>query len=153
MCPAKTRTVKYTGEQCQVCLSRNHSTDGHTKLERAYRRWGLGLRTLAEQTELDLAGEPGAPLPSTSVSDQPDLLRIAPCSISVAGSMSYQEASPAVLRAWKRDPEDGCTFMLSLVPSIALSRILAVLSGDAGSIGSVELRLNRTTPHEELLTT
>lgn len=129
---------------CMVCHSMAHGTAGHVKLEEAYAKWGLGLAPLAPQGEIDLHGTPGAPSPSTNGGVPPDLVRILRCGVSVAGTLGWD--GPGLLRAWRRDPEGACTFMLSLDPSEAgLREYLDALCGDPGSVGSAVLDLRRTT--------
>lgn len=144
MCPVGPRAVTYHGERCSVCLSLNHSTETHPTLEKSFKTWGIGLRRLVAQA--DLFGDPGAPSLSTPGSGPPDLLRIVPSIISVLGFVPYRATGPAAMRLWKQDPEGGYTFTLSLDASADLQKLAAIMCGDSGSIGSVELRFNRTTP-------
>lgn len=111
MCAVHTRQAPDT--PCAECGSENHGTGAHEKLEKAYKRLGIGLTTLAYQTEIDLAGTPGQPSLSGRDSAPPDHLRIVPCIISAPGT-SRPFRGAAILRLWRPDPEGGCTFMLSL---------------------------------------
>lgn len=124
---------------CTRCGSNNHGTGAHEKLERAYKRWGLGLTTLADQPEIDPAGTPGAPSRSTSDSVPPDRLQIVPFTISTPGREPFRGA--AIMRLWKRDPEGGCTFTLSWAlseaPSLAL--FLEKLFGGRGFVVTVDV--------------
>lgn len=142
MCPMQNAV---DDRPCSVCGSENHGTGAHGRLERAYAKWGLGLTSSADQPEIDLAGAPGAPSPSTNDSVRPDRLRIVPFTISGPGTTRPYKAA-AILRQWSRDPEGGCTFTLSWAqfdhPS--LERSLARLFGDRGITVSVELDSNHS---------
>lgn len=141
MCPHEKQ--HHDDRPCAKCGSPNHGTAGHDRLIRAYVQWGLGLTSLAPQTELDLAGEPGAPSPSPNDSVRPDRLQIVPFTISAGGRAVCRSAG--ILRLWKQDPEDGFTCMLSWDPSSAVLResFLDALSGALGSVVTVELDLSR----------
>lgn len=137
---------------CRECGSTNHGTGAHHRLENACKRWGLGLTSSAVQSELDLAGVPGAPSPSDHVLVRPDLLRIVPFTISRLGRDPSRRA--AILRLWKQDPEGGCTFMLSWDPSeeweaSSLARLFggpgSIVLVDAGSTPSIRIAALRGT--------
>lgn len=144
MCALREHLVDPRSDRpCTTCGSENHGTGAHEKLEKAYKRWGIGLGTLAEQTEIDLAGTPGQPSPSTNGLVKPDRLRIVPFTISTPGtSRPYRGA--AILRLWSPDPEGGYTFTLSWGPSDlrSLRPCLARLFGEAGIDVTVELGSN-----------
>lgn len=126
---------------CDECGSPNHSTQGHPKLESAYKRWGIGLKASGPQGELevdDRGGITGAPSPLTNALVMPDHLRIVPCTISATGMQSITVA--AVLRLWRKDPEGAHTFTLSWAPDAGqvIDR-LARICGEPGSRVSVEI--------------
>lgn len=139
----------YDGEPCNQCGSTRHGTPSHAKLENAYRRWGLGLMSWGDQTQLGLSGTAGAPSLSEPASGiplerlsgeggmaQPDRLRIVPFTISSSGRPDFRSAG--ILRLWKVDPEGACTFTLSWDPMAALPvGSLGRLFGDPGSTVTV----------------
>lgn len=165
MCPAG-RVVPYSGPACKMCLSRGHSTETHSVLERAvarYEPWAIG-----SLGQICFGGMNGAPSPSEKIPAAqgtpilrnvqeaasalgvdlalPDRVRIVRCIIGTDGWDAESLPGAAILRQWSEDASGGCTFMLScnrLMKGEVES--LAKLCGDLGSALTVELRLKRST--------
>lgn len=130
---------------CERCGSIRHSTQGHEKLEIACRRWGIGLISLGPQGDLasEVPGETGPPSPLTSGGVRPDLLRILPYELSVAGMRPI--IGVATSRWWKQAPgEGGSIFTLSLPPGDpdGVAPLLGAICGGHGSVVTVALGSN-----------
>ena len=145
--PADALAALTRDRPCSMCGSMRHGSGAHARLEKAYERWGLGLTSSVDQPELDLAGTPGAPSPSTNASARPDRLQIVPFTISEGGITIFRSA--AIMRLWKQDPEGGCTFTLSWArldeDEGSLVFFLAKLFGVPGSVVTVELGSSRSS--------